>query len=336
MWYCQAMAPPLAFSFRGMKTQTPHLKSPCWHRPPLHPRTPATTEPETGTEPDNDDPQPEDEQAGEGQPEETTTPATPVDLRFPFSDPGQYDLSPLPGGGLILSEPSNVTTEITFDPETGNYIKTRKVGDMVIGDPVTISFEDYFQYDMDRALQSYWREKSTPQAFERRDGLIPEIYIGGELFDRIFGGSTIDIRPTGSAELIFGVMSNKREDPSLDEKRRRTTNFDFQQKIMLNVQANIGTKIELGANYNTEATFDFENKMKLEYRGTEDEIIQLIEAGDVTLPLQGTLITGTQGLFGFKTQLRFGNTTVTSVFSQQKTETSTIEVARGHKQHPLK
>jgi cell surface protein SprA len=299
------------------------------------PQDPATTEPETGTEPDNDDPQPEDEQAGEGQPEETTTPATPVDLRFPFSDPGQYDLSPPPGGGLILSEPPNITTEITFDPETGNYIKTRKMGDRVIGSPVYISFEDYLQYDMDNALQSYWREKTTPQAFERRDGLIPEIYIGSELFDRIFGGSTIDIRPTGSAELIFGVMSNKREDPSLDEKRRRTTNFDFQQKIQLNVQAKIGTKIELGANYNTEATFDFENKMKLEYRGTEDEIIQLIEAGDVTLPLSGTLITGTQGLFGFKTQLKFGNTLVTSVFSQQKTETSTIEVARGAQTTPF-
>ena len=272
------------------------------------------------------------EQAAEA---DTDPPPPRVELPFPFADQDPYDLSPPPTGSLFLREPPNITTDITYDPETGSYIKTRRVGDMVIGTPVYISFEDYFQYDMDRSLQNYWREKTTPQAFERRDGLIPEIYIGGELFDRIFGGSTIDIRPTGSAELIFGVMSNKREDPSLDEKRRRTTNFDFQQKIMLNVQANIGTKIELGANYNTEATFDFENRMKLEYRGTEDEIIQLIEAGDVTLPLQGTLITGTQGLFGFKTQLRFGNTTVTSVFSQQKTETSTIEVARGAQTTPF-
>ncbi len=267
--------------------------------------------------------------------DDSISPGQGSDLPFPFSDPDPLQLAPPKSGSLILSEPPNVTTDIRFDPATGNYIKTRRVGDIIIGDPVYISFEDYFQYDMDRALQSYWREKSTPQAFERRDGLIPEIYIGGELFDRIFGGSTIDIRPTGSAELIFGVMSNKREDPSLDEKRRRTTNFDFQQKIMLNVQAKIGTKIELGANYNTEATFDFENKMKLEYRGTEDEIIQLIEAGNVTLPLQGTLITGTQGLFGFKTQLRFGRATVTSVFSQQKTETSTIEVARGAQTTPF-
>jgi cell surface protein SprA len=293
---------------------------------------PPEAETETVTDTDADTPD-NPETTLENQAPPATIPA--ISLPFPFPNPDPYDLSTPRESNLLLSEPPNITTEITFDPETGNYIKTRKLGDRPIGNPVYISFEDYLQYDMDRSLQEYWREKTTPQAFERREGLIPEIYIGSELFDRIFGGSTIDIRPTGSAELIFGVMSNKREDPSLDEKRRRTTNFDFQQKIQLNVQAKIGTKIELGANYNTEATFDFENKMKLEYRGTEDEIIQLIEAGDVTLPLSGTLITGTQGLFGFKTQLKFGNTLVTSVFSQQKTETSTIEVARGAQTTPF-
>lgn len=245
--------------------------------------------------------------------------ATPAD--YQFDDP--------PQGTILLNEPDNITTEIHYDPETNQYYKVRKMNGRVIGRPQYISFEDYMEYDMDNALQRYWHEKSQPQAFERQDGIIPQIYVGGEVFDRIFGGSTIDIRPTGSAELIFGVLSNKREDPQLDERRRRQTNFDFQQKIQLSVQAKIGEKIEIQTNYNTEASFDFENKMKLEYRGDEDEILQLIEAGDVTLPLPGTLISGNQGLFGFKTQLRFGHTTVTSVFSQQRTESRSIEVQGG-------
>jgi cell surface protein SprA len=261
--------------------------------------------------------------------QDTLQPVEPVTLPYPYEDEDQYTIYESPQGGFYLADPPNVTTDINYDPESGMYVKTRKVGDRMIGRPVYISFEDYLAYDFDHALQQYWRDKATPQGFERREGVIPEIYVGGELFDRIFGGSTIDIRPTGSAELIFGVMSNRRDDPSLDEKRRRTTNFDFQQKIQLSVQAKIGEKIDIQSNYNTEATFDFENRMKVEYRGTEDEILQLVEAGDVTLPLPGTLITGTQGLFGFKTQMRFGNTTVTSVFSQQKTESSTIEVSGG-------
>ncbi len=247
----------------------------------------------------------------------------------PFESAVVYDFDRFPVSGLSLTNPRVITTHYEYDPDSGHYVKTQRIGDMVIGRPVYISFDDFISYDMDRRLQDYWNERATPQDFERRDGLIPEIHIGSEFFDRIFGGSTIDIRPSGSAELTFGVMSNYREDPSLDEQRRRTTNFDFQQRIQLAVEAEIGTKVTLGANYNTESAFDFENRMKLEYRGTEDEILQLVEAGDVTLPLPGSLITGAQGLFGFKTEMLFGNTRVTTVFSQQKTESRSIQVTGG-------
>lgn len=250
-------------------------------------------------------------------------------LPFPFLE-SPWLASPLPrSSGLSIPDPPNVVTVIDFDPATGMFVMTRKVGERQVGRPFFIPFEDFLNYDMDRQLRHHWRQMATRTAFEGRDGLIPEIHVGGELFDMVFGGRTIEIRPTGSAELIFGVMSNRREDPALDERRRRTTNFDFQQRIQLGVEAQIGEKINISTNYNTEATFDFENRMKVEYRGTEDEILQLVEAGDVTLPLPGTLISGTQGLFGFKTQMRFGNTTMTNVFSQQRTESRTMQVQGG-------
>ncbi len=269
--------------------------------------------------------------AGDGYVESQVTIAAPDTLPQPASvaSPSDFKFEEPRTSPVILREADNITTEIHYDPKTNEYYMIRKAGDRIIGFPRYMSFEEYHNYDMDRALRRYWDEKSKPQAFERREGIIPQIYVGGEVFDRIFGGSTIDIRPTGSAELIFGVLSNRREDTQLDEKRRKQTNFDFQQKIQLAVQAKIGEKIEIQTNYNTEASFDFENKMKLEYRGNEDEILQLVEAGDVSLPLPGTLISGNQGLFGFKTQLRFGHTTVTSVFSQQRTESKSIEVQGG-------
>ena len=90
----------------------------------------------------------------------------------------------------------------------------------------------------------------------------------------------------------------------LTTRQRRQTNFDFDEKIQMNVIAKIGDKIEFKVNYNTEATFDFENKLKLKYEGKEDAIIQLIEAGDVNMPLNSTLIKGTESLFGIKTKLQ--------------------------------
>ena len=155
------------------------------------------------------------------------------------------------------------------------------------------------------------------------------IDIGGEIFDKIFGNSTVDIRPQGSAELIFSVKHNKTENNALPIDKQSNTSFDFKQKIQMNVIGKIGDKLQLNTNYNTEAIFDFDNKIKLEYEGEEDEIIKKIEIGNVGLPLNGTLISGSQSLLGLKTQLQFGKATVTSIFSQQKSNSKIIDVEGG-------
>ncbi|HEX7411641.1 MAG TPA: cell surface protein SprA, partial [Bacteroidales bacterium] len=249
-------------------------------------------------------------------------------LHYPFSEDENPYTEP-PGNGLYLADPSNIKSDIQYDPNSNEYEFTRKIGTFNYRNPASLPFGDYQEYDMQRSLRNYWRDRSKTSSGVGRSGIIPQIHIGGEAFDRIFGGNTIDIRPQGSAELTFGVTSNRRDDPALDVRQRRSTNFDFNEKIQMSVMAKIGDKIEFNTNYNTEATFDFENKLKLKYEGKEDEIIKLIEAGDVTLPLNSTLITGSQSLFGIKTQLQFGRTTITSVFSQQKSQVQNITVQGG-------
>ena len=253
-----------------------------------------------------------------------------VKLKYPFAgDPDLFFLGDQNRSNLFLQDPKNITQKIVFDPKTNQYIITNKMGDIDYRHPQRLSMEEYRQYDEQQSLQDYWKERSSASATGTQGGIIPQIHIGGKVFDRIFGGNTIDIRPQGSAELKFGVVNNKREDPALNVRQQSVTNFDFQEKIQLNVLAKIGDKIEFKVNYNTETTFDFENKLKLKYEGDEDEIVKLIEAGDVTLPLSSTLIQGSQSLFGIKTKLQFGKLTVTSVFSQQKSENSSLTVQGG-------
>jgi len=262
---------------------------------------------------------------------------TPPDTTLPGGEPPYPLPTPQPGelpstneqNKLFLGSPSNFTDELIYDPITNTYTYTKKAGNLNISSPWSYTMDEYKELDMQRSLQSYWRERAVGAGAAERTGIIPQIHIGGEAFDRIFGGNTIDIRPQGSAEVTFGILSNRRDDPALDTRQRRTTNFDFQQRIQMSVMAKIGDKIEFNTNYNTEATFDFENKLKLKYEGKEDEIIKLLEAGDITFPLTSTLITGSQSLFGLKTQMQFGKATVTAVFSQQKSETSNITVEGG-------
>jgi cell surface protein SprA len=252
-----------------------------------------------------------------------------IDLHFDFSDENGMYFFQQQESPLFLKRPANVTTSIEYDPITGQYIFKDKVGSFDYRRPSAMTFNQYQEYANESLLRNYWLERSQAASLRSSEGAMPQIEIGGEAFERIFGGNTIDIRPQGTARIDFGVVSNKREDPSLDVRRRRTTNFNFDEEIAMNVMAKIGDKIEFQTNYNTEATFDFENKLKLKYEGKEDEILKLIEAGDVNLPLNSTLISGSQSLFGIKTKLKFGRATVTAVFSQQKSETKNITVQGG-------
>ncbi len=258
----------------------------------------------------------------------TSTDTTP-DLRYPFQDASGNPFLPQFQSIMYLKNPSNIQRTVRYNPETNEYVISEKISDMDYRLPVTMSLEEYRRWEFDQKMREYWRQRSSGNIGEFRSSLIPQIRVGGEGFDKVFGSNVINIIPQGSAELIFGVNISRIANPALSERLRRVTTFDFQEKIQMNVSGTIGDKVKLGVNYNTEATFDFENQTKLEYAGKEDEIIRKIEAGNITFPLTGNLISGSQSLFGLRTDLQFGKLAVSTVFSQQKGETSTIEVKGG-------
>ena len=241
-----------------------------------------------------------------------------------------YTFNPDQYGGLFMNFPNNFTSDVFYDENTGNYILIQRIGNTDLFSRKVMTFQEYLDYQLSEMMNNHWdlrtgdRNNTVQQSYG-----FPKLYIPGEAFDKVFGGNTVDIRPQGSAELIFSLRVNRLDNPNYTVKQRKTTSFDFQEKIQMNVIGKIGEKLKLTTNFNTEATFNFENDMKLEYTGFEDEIIKKIEIGNVSLPLNGTLITGSQSLFGLKTQLQFGRTTITGILSQQKSTTSEVQVTGG-------
>ncbi|MFN7847550.1 MAG: cell surface protein SprA [Bacteroidota bacterium] len=249
--------------------------------------------------------------------------------RFPGTD-NNYDPTDIdPPQNLQLKDPANLKTDIEYDFKTGNYEFEQKMGGVNYRNPSYMTFKEYLDYDMSKQIDNYWKQRHEAEQVNASKGLIPKILINNEAFDRIFGGNTVDIRPQGAAELIFGVNTSRTENPAIAENQRKISTFDFNQKIQINLLGKIGDKLKVTTNYNTEAAFDFENQMKLEYTGYEDEILQKIEAGNVNLPLTGSLITGSQSLFGLKAQMRFGKTNVTTVFSEQRGKKQEVNVQGG-------
>jgi cell surface protein SprA len=232
----------------------------------------------------------------------------------------------------IIPQPDNISYRSEYDPSTGLVNLYKMVGNIPVRLPYTMTVEEYRKKELRKSMINYWDQQKTDRessAEQRERG----IQIGGgQAVESIFGSGTINIRPQGIAELQVGVNHTRIDNPTLQERMRKTTTFDFEEKIQMNITGDIGDKLRMGINYNTEATFDFENQINLEYSGHEDEILKKVEAGNVTLPLPGTLITGSQSLFGVKTEMQFGRLTVTSIFSQQKGETSTMDIQGGAQQ----
>ena len=250
-------------------------------------------------------------------------------LRFPINEHNNYPFSNSGNQSpLLLRPPSNVEQNIEYDPETRRYVFSETVGKMNYRPPASMSFDEYRQYDAQKSERDYWREKSLEES-AAGPSFMKNLRLGNQTIDKVFGSDVINITPQGSAELIFGYSISSNSNPLLPVKNRRNGSLLFKSKIQMNVTGSIGDKFEVGLSYNTEAAFDFENKTKLEYSGEEDEIIKKIEAGDVSFTLPGSLITGSQSLFGLKTEMQFGRLTVTSVISHQRGESSSINVQGG-------
>ena len=243
-----------------------------------------------------------------------------------------YPMDGSDNGGLYLDNPSNFNSQVEYDPVTGEYVVRNKAGGITLGIPSYMTAEEYQDYIYQKQIDEYWKRKAASSQGGDADnpgGLISPIEINSPTFDRIFGSNVVQIRPNGSATLTFSGVTNRTDNPALGEDQRSTANFDFDEEIRMNVVGQIGDKLRLQTNYDTKAQFEFQNQMKLEYTGYEDEIIKKIELGNVSLPLPGTLISGAQSLFGIKTQLQFGRTTITGVYSEQKSESSVVEVEGG-------
>jgi len=239
--------------------------------------------------------------------------------------------------GIFDTDPPNLVRTVEYDPATNMYILYERVGNLLYRPPQYLSFSQYLALNQRETQRINFQQLSDSYAYQsQQPGFIPQIKVRSQTFNQIFGGSNIDIRPQGSAEAIMSGQLNKNANPLFNTSQRSQFNFNFDQKIQLNVTGSIGDKLKITTNYNTDAQFQFENQIKLDYTGHPDEIIQKIEVGNVSMPLPTTLITGSQALFGVKTKLKFGRLDVTAILAQQRSQSQTITITNGSQQGAFK
>ena len=227
--------------------------------------------------------------------------------------------------------PDNVKTTVEYDIRTGSYVMRTRVGEMEIATPFRMTDREYVNFSARNEMRDYWRELNSSVEVDNEDKFsITDFKFDIGKADKVFGPGGVQIRTSGSAELIFGVKSNRLDNPALTERMRKVTNFEFDEKIQMNLSGSVGDKVNMNLNYNTESTFDFDQKLvKLNYKGKEDDIIQSIQAGNVSMQLNSSLISGSTALFGIRTDLQFGKLSISALASQQESETKTVSSRGG-------
>ncbi|MDA8658063.1 hypothetical protein N9L61_03360, partial [Flavobacteriaceae bacterium] len=324
-----------------------------------------------------------------------------------------------------LSPPASNSIErlYTYDSETDRYILTEEIGGYPISTPLVLTVKEYEALVLKEQMQGYFQEKVQAMSGyganleDAQKNLLPELYVNNKFFESIFGSNSIDISPQGSIGIDLGYRYQLNDNPIASVINRRSPGFDFDQRISLSLLGKIGERLQITANYDTEATFDFQNLVKIQFnppqlsevpglipgklgsnlnrlqqdvsgrvnqvketinevnqtldqakntlnqakqkieslknnitqlpnstaqvgnqvtdylngKVTEDAILQNIDIGNISMPINSNLIQGAQSLFGVRADLKFGNTTISSVFSEQRSQSQNIATQGGGK-----
>ncbi|MBD2700937.1 cell surface protein SprA [Spirosoma sp. BT702] len=277
--------------------------------------------------------------------------------------------APLSNTAVGRTDTSTPATSGTATPSTSPILPPSQFG-LPYRPAETIPFSTFNQLQNQNVEQSLLRENSA-----RRDGqsaltgrgLIPKLELP-PIIDRIFGGSQVDFKPNGFVTLDFGYLYQFNDRPDIPVQQRRNGNFIFNEQISINFNGKIGERLGVLANFDTKASFNFENALKLNYKPggglpafgsgqglpnlpnvpslpnapnlpgangqlpgftpQNESILQGLELGNISWAVNSQLIPGVQNLFGIKTQLRFGKLNATLVASQQRSRKQEI-VLRG-------
>ena len=243
-------------------------------------------------------------------------------------------LDDLSQGAADLKRPDNLKQQVEYNDSIDRYVIGSKISDTYINAPVMMTAQEYMKWSERKLMQDFFRKKNDEiyQAKGKEKFDFTDMHFDLGPAEKIFGPGGVRIKTQGTAELKFGATMKNIDNPSLPVRNRKTTTMDFDEKVNLNLNGRVGDKVNLNLNYNTDATFDFDaQSLKLKYDGKEDEIVKLVEAGNVSFPSNSSLIKGASSLFGLRTDLQFGKLKLQLVASQKKSSTKSVS-SKGGKQ----
>jgi len=202
---------------------------------------------------------------------------------------------------------------------------TEYIDDEILRIPFTSTVEWYFNHmiQVKRVLNfidSFNKQDQGSQRYtERRGGRYLEM-VGMDMGD--FG--RVSLRVNGNININGKMVFQDQELVRSSIRETQNTHLEFDQKQAVNIEGKIGDRITVKMDRDSERDFDWENNIRISYEGEEDDIVQKVEAGNISLSLPATQFVTfsgqNSGLFGLKAISKIGPVDVTTIASIEKTK----------------
>ena len=270
--------------------------------------------------------------------EDETIPDSLLHARWRIQRTAPMEVGDLDSAAIDLRMPDNIRQQAEYVDSLGLYFIGSKLGDSYLNAPILMTPEEYMLWTERRQRELFFRKKND-EAYKTQDKdkfTFTDMHFDLGPAEKIFGPGGVRIKTQGTAELKMGATMKNIDNPSLPIRNRKTTSFDFDEKINISANAKVGDKMNFNFNYNTDATFDFDTQnLKLKFDGKEDEIIKKVEAGNVSFPSNNSLVKGASSLFGVYTAMQFGKLKLDAVVSQKKSTTKSVSSKGGTQTSPF-
>jgi hypothetical protein len=243
-------------------------------------------------------------------------------------------------------EPKNYKNVLELD-STLKFMRNRVyVDSAIVNEPYNIDSDEYLQIRKQAIVNQIW--DSLAKGYDLKKALT-----GNDLSKMInaatgltipfppnpvmnlFGKPQVSINVTGEANIRVGWRWDSQNMSTVSQFGQTQSSPVFNQDIRLVVSGGIGDKLKLSTDWNTKRSFDFDNKFKIGYEGEDDDIIKLVEVGNVSLPTNSALISGSQSLFGVRADFQFGPLYLKTIASQKRGEKKIMDIKGGASKQPF-
>ncbi|MCF7922626.1 MAG: hypothetical protein K9M55_07985, partial [Candidatus Marinimicrobia bacterium] len=231
-----------------------------------------------------------------------------------FSDTSLFLASPMSQLNL-----SSIKFTLEMDSTATYFTLSQMMDGKPIGIPTVIAIDDYVRLSLENRKKGLFKKIATGRLQAEEDAG------GGQSFELIgadIAGQRVSLRVRGNVNITGKLRSEDRSKTTNTNNQQQSNTFQIEQKQAFKIEGKIGDRISIQVDQDSERDFDFENNMEIFYNGNEDEIIQRVEAGNISLSLPGTklaMFSGqNNGLFGLKALAKVGPIDITAIASLER------------------